>query len=198
MMRGSQTMRPSTPTVTAAASQRSDRPRPLLGDPGDAGNHQRQRHGEPALLQREAEGERQSEAIAPVAKMALAASLPGRSPRLLDRLGGEREGAGKKHGSGGEGNRAIEAGDAVIERDEDGDRGEDGGRAPQNADQRIGWRAAGREIPTRRTAERRRRRASAARRTDNARASTGCRAPGPRGGRARSRRSRATNAGRSA
>ena len=28
------------------------RPRPLLGDPGDAGDHQRERDGEPALLQR--------------------------------------------------------------------------------------------------------------------------------------------------
>ena len=32
---------------------------PLLGDPGDARHHQRERHGEPALLQREAERERE-------------------------------------------------------------------------------------------------------------------------------------------
>ncbi len=124
-MRGSQMMRPSTPTVTAAASQRSDgqgRFSATQAMPGTiSASATVSQPFSSARLSASA-----SEAIAPVAKMALAASLPGRSPRLADRLGGEREGAGKNDRGAGEGDRAVEAGDAVIERDQDGDGGKHG------------------------------------------------------------------------
>ena len=79
-----------------------------------------------------------SEAIEPVAKMALAASLPGRSPRLPIASVASAKAPASTHRGAGEGDRAVEAGDAVVERDEDGDGGEHRRRAPQNADQRAG------------------------------------------------------------
>ena len=80
-MRGSQMMRPSTPIVTAAASQRSQgqgRFSATQAMPGTiSASATVSQPFSSARLSASA-----SEAIEPVAKMALAASLPGRSPRL--------------------------------------------------------------------------------------------------------------------
>ena len=135
-MRGSHMMRPSTANGDGGGEPAQRRPRPLLGDPGDAGDHQRQRYGEPAFLQRKAERERERSDRAGGEDRA-AASLPGRSLAPADRLSGKRKGAGKNDRGTGEGDRAVEAGDAVIERDQDGDGGKDGGCAPQDGEHAV-------------------------------------------------------------
>ena len=56
------------------------RQRTLVGDPGDARHHQRERDGEPAFLQRHGSASARA-ATAPVAKIASAAALPGRGSR---------------------------------------------------------------------------------------------------------------------
>ena len=52
-------MRASTPSDQHADENAERRQRTLVGNPGDARHHQRERDGEPALLQRHGERQRQ-------------------------------------------------------------------------------------------------------------------------------------------
>ena len=98
-----------------------ERDRPLHRDPGGAERHQRQRDGEPALLQREGQRQRQR------------AERAGGEQRGRDREPGPRLAAGQRFGRGAKGggeqhredrerDRAVEMGDARVERDQDRER----------------------------------------------------------------------------
>ena len=135
-MRGSQPMRSTTSTTSAAAIERS------------SGNGRcSEIHAMPGTISASATVSQPfssakvsasaSAATVPVANSAPAAARPGRGSRLCKHLGRDPEQRGQQQREAGERDRALEIGDAVVERDQDDDRREHGGGAPQDRDRRV-------------------------------------------------------------
>ena len=116
------------------------RQRTLVGDPGDARHHQRERDREPAFLQRHGERQRQCGDRAGREDRGRRGAA---RPRLAaaQRFGGEREQRGEQQRDAGERHRLLELVDAVVERDQDRERHEHRA-APPTASARCGCRRA--------------------------------------------------------